>query len=793
MAIAQETKETMDKFRIPEELPIFPNNEAVVYPSLIVPLATTDERVIKLIDEAAAGDKIIGFFTRRPGSEEAPPDSFYSVGTAVLIARMLKLPDGSIRVFLQGLARIALKEVTQVEPYLKAKVEVIEDKLEKTTELEALVRNLTGLFRRVVELAPNLPNELNIAVLNIPDPGSLADFIAAHINLKLEEGQEILEAIEVAERIRKLTTFVNRELEVLELGSKIQSQAKEEMTKAQREFYLREQLKAIQKELGEADERTLEINELREKIIEAKLSPQANKEAERELDRLAKMPPAAAEYTVSRTYLDWLINLPWSRSTEDNLDIARASSVLEEDHYNLNKVKDRILDYLAVRKLKPDMKGPILCFVGPPGTGKTSVGQSIARALGRKFVRISLGGIRDEADIRGHRRTYIGALPGRIIQGLRRAESNNPLFMLDEIDKLGVDFRGDPAAALLEVLDPEQNSSFVDHYLDVPFDLSKVMFITTGNIVDPIPPALLDRMEVIELPGYTEDEKLHIAKKFLIPKQLSENGLIPQQLDISNEALLAIIRNYTREAGLRNLEREIGTICRKVARQVAEGKEEPTTVTPDKLHDYLAAKKFHYQIAEEADEIGVATGLAWTPTGGDVIFVEATLVPGKGNLILTGKLGDVMQESAKAALTYVRSIFTRPELRDYVLNMPHNFYEDNDVHIHVPAGAIPKDGPSAGITMAVALVSALTNRLVSKDVGMTGEITLRGKVLPVGGIRDKVLAAHRAGLRRVILPKENEKDLEEVPQQVKEELQFIFADKIDEALKAALKDSLEVL
>ena len=790
MAITQETRETMGKFRIPEELPIFPNNEAVVYPSLIVPLGTNDERVIKLIDEAAAGDKIIGFFTQRMGSKEAPPDSLHSIGTAVLIARMLKLPDGSIHVFLQGLSRIRLKEVSQIEPYLKAKVEVVEDKVEKTTELEALVRNLAGLFQRVVELAPNLPSELNIAVLNIPEPGSLADFIAAHINLKLEEGQEILEAIDVAERIRKLTTFASRELEVLELGSKIQSQAKEEMTKAQREFYLREQLKAIQKELGEADERTLEMNELRENIVEAKLSPQASKEADRELDRLGKMPPAAAEYTVSRTYLDWLINLPWSKSTEDNLDIARASGVLDKDHYNLNKVKERILDYLAVRKLKPDMKGPILCFVGPPGTGKTSVGQSIARALGRKFVRISLGGIRDEADIRGHRRTYVGALPGRIIQGLRRAESNNPLFMLDEIDKLGIDFRGDPAAALLEVLDPEQNSSFVDHYLDVPFDLSKVMFITTGNIVDPIPPALLDRMEVIELPGYTEDEKLHIAKQFLILKQLNENGLTPQQLDIGDEAVLAIIRNYTREAGLRNLEREIGAICRKVARQVAEGKEEPTTVTPDKLHDYLGAKKFHYQTAEEADEVGVATGLAWTPTGGDIIFVEATLVPGKGNLTLTGKLGDVMQESAKAALTYARSLTA---LHKPQLDVPTSFYEDNDVHVHVPAGGIPKDGPSAGITMAVALISAVTGRSVSKDIGMTGEITLRGKILPVGGIRDKVLAAHRAGLRKVILPKENEKDLEEVPQQVKEELQFIFADRIDEALEAALGDSREVL
>jgi len=781
MAIAGEKEErTEEKFHIPEELSILPQREVVVYPSLIVPLGTAEEKVIKLIDDVASGDKLIGFFAQRPDSKEAT--DLYSVGTAALIARMFKLPDGSIRVFFQGLSRIGLKEITQVEPYMKAKIEVIEDKIDRTTELEALTRNLTGLFQKVVELAPNLPSELNIAVLNMPDPGSLADFIAAHINLNLEERQEILEAIDVTERIRKLTTFVNRELGVLELGSKIQSEAKEEMTKAQREFYLREQLKAIQKELGEVDERTMEISELKEKIAQAKLPPEASKEAERELDRLAKMPPAAAEYTVSRTYLDWLVNLPWSKSTEDNLDISQATNILNEDHYDLDKVKERVLDYLAVRKLKPDMKGPILCFVGPPGTGKTSVGQSIARALERKFVRISLGGIRDEADIRGHRRTYVGALPGRIIQGVHRAESNNPLFMLDEIDKVGADFRGDPASALLEVLDPEQNFSFVDHYLDVPFDLSQVMFITTANIVDPIPPALLDRMEVIELPGYTENEKLQIAKRFLIPKQLKENGLTPQQLEISDEAVLGIIQNYTREAGLRNLEREIGTICRKIARQIAEGREELTIVTPDKLHDYLGPEKFRYEIAEEADEIGVATGLAWTPAGGDVIFVEATLVPGKGNLILTGKLGDVMQESARAALTYARSLTAVP------WEIPASFYEHNDVHIHIPAGAIPKDGPSAGIAMTVALISAITGRPVSRDTGMTGEITLRGKMLPVGGVRDKVLAAHRAGLKKVILPKENEKALEEVPQQVKEELQFIFVDNIGEALKAALKD-----
>ena len=784
-AFSKEKKKekTTDKLHIPKELPILVQREAVIYPSLIIPLGTSEEGIIKLIDDAAAGDKIIGFFAPRPDAKEAT--DIYSIGTAALIARMFKLPDGSIRIFLQGLSRIKLKKITQTETYIKAKVDVIEDKVEQSTELEALSRNLTASFQKVIELAPNLPSEVSIAVLNIPDPGSLADFIAAHINLKFEERQEILETIDVAERIKKLTTFVNRELEVLELGSKIQAQAKEEMTKAQREFILREQLKAIQKELGETDERAVEINELRQKIAEAKLPPEADKEAEREIERLAKMPPGAAEYTVSRTYLDWFINLPWSQSTEDNLDISQASSVLNEDHYDLDKVKERMLDYLAVRKLKPDTKGPILCFVGPPGTGKTSVGKSIARALGRKFVRISLGGVRDEADIRGHRRTYVGALPGRIIQGLRRAGSNNPLFMLDEVDKMGVDFRGDPAAALLEVLDPEQNFSFVDHYLDVPFDLSKVIFITTANIIDPVPPALRDRMETIELPGYTENEKLHIAKKFLIPKQLNENGLTPEQLEISDEAMLGIIRNYTREAGVRNLEREIGTICRKVARRIAEGSKEMTAVAKDMLHEFLGAEKFHYELAEKADDVGVATGLAWTPTGGDIIFVEASLVPGKGTLTLTGKLGEVMQESARAALTYARSLSAAhvPQL-----DVPKSFYEKTDVHIHVPAGAIPKDGPSAGITMAVALISALSKKPAGKDIGMTGEITLRGKVLPVGGIRDKVLAAHRAGLKKIIMPRENEKDLEEVPQEIKEQLQFIFIETIDEALKIAIKD-----
>ncbi|MDY6906768.1 MAG: endopeptidase La [Chloroflexota bacterium] len=782
---------------IPEELPIMPSGDAVVYPSMMVPIATENERMVKLIDDAMASDKMVAILAQRAADEKEPtPENLYTVGTAAVISKMFKMPDGSMRALLQGLERVRIKEVTQSEPYLKGKVEVLKSITEQSTELEALARNVSALFQKVVSLAPNLPSELGIAAVNMTDPGALADFVAAHINMGLEERQEILEQLDVLARVKRLTTLINRELDILELGSKIQSQMKEDIDKSQREFYLREQLKAIQRELGEVDERTVELNELKEGLAKAQLPPEAQKEAERELDRLAKMPAAAAEYTVSRTYLDWLINLPWAVSTEDCLDIDKAQEVLDTDHYDLDKVKERILEYLAVRKLNPEMKGPILCFVGPPGTGKTSVGHSIARALGRKFVRLSLGGIRDEAEIRGHRRTYVGALPGRIIQSIRRAESNNPVFMLDEVDKIGADFRGDPAAALLEVLDPEQNHAFSDHYLDVPFDLSHVMFITTANIVDPIPPALKDRMEIIELPGYTELEKLHIAQKYLIPRQLHENGLAAQNVQFSDDTVLGIIRDYTREAGVRNLEREIGSVCRKVARKVAQGAAETTQVSPDDLHGYLGPKRFRYEVAEEGDEIGVATGLAWTPTGGDVLFIEATLVPGKGNLILTGKLGDVMQESAKAALTYARFYEgrvlgkkRRPKEDAAEAKGPaKGFYQASDVHIHVPAGAIPKDGPSAGVTMAVALVSAVTGRQVRKDVGMTGEITLRGKVLPVGGIRDKVLAAHRAGIKKVVLPRDNEKDLEEVPQQVKDELEFVFVERIDEVLDVVFAD-----
>lgn len=763
---------------IPADLPILLSGENVLYPSLIIPLGTGEQTTIRLIDDAVSKDKIIGLFAQRTKEPNAP-DNLYKIGTAALVARMFKWPDGSIQAFLQGLSRVRLIEITQTEPYLRGRVEVVQEISDHSPELEALSRNLVNQFHKVVRLAPNLPREAATAVLNIPDPSNLADFVASHLNLSTEEAQGILELLSVADRMKKLTEYINRELELLELGNKLQSQIKGTMDKAQREFYLREQLKAIQKELGETDEREVEIGSLREQVEKAHLPPEARKEADRELERLAKMNPASAEYTVSRTYLDWLIVLPWDKRTEDNMDITEAARVLDEDHYDLEKVKGRILDYLAVRKLRPDMKGPILCFVGPPGTGKTSVGRSIARALGRKFVRMSLGGIRDEADIRGHRRTYVGALPGRIIQGLRRAESNNPVFMLDEVDKMGADFHGDPSAALLEVLDPEQNNAFVDHYLDVPFDFSRVMFITTANVMDTIHPALRDRMEVMELSGYTEQEKLHIAQKFLIPRQLKENGLTTDYLRFPDEAVLTIIRNYTREAGVRNLEREIGAVCRKVARQIAQGATALTIVNEEKLQEYLGSRRFHYELAEGKGEVGVATGLAWTPTGGDVLFVEATPMPGKGNLILTGKLGDVMQESARAAFTYARS-------RATALGIDPGFYQDTDVHIHVPAGAIPKDGPSAGVTMAVALVSALSRRPVRKGVAMTGEITLRGKVLPVGGIKDKVLAAHRAGVKKIILPQENEKDLEEIPQQIKEELQFILVRDVDEVLRAVL-------
>jgi ATP-dependent Lon protease len=727
-----------------------------------------------------AGDRMLGLVAQKnPEDEEPAVTGLYSRGTAGRILKMLKYPDGSVRILVQGLRRVEAAEYLQTAPFYRARVRHLTDVYEASKDLDAVQAHMVNQFAKFVSMIPYLPDELQVVVMNIKDPGKVTDLIASNLNVSLEEKQDLLSTLEVRLRLEKLSTILNREIELLELGHKIQSQVQSELSKHQKEFYLRQQMRAIQKELGEGDARSAELEELHKKMEEAQLPPEPLKAAEAELERLRIIPPESAEHTVVRTYLEWLLNLPWAVSTEDNLDIPHARQVLDEDHYDLEKIKDRILEYLAVRQLKKDSKGPILCFVGPPGTGKTSLGRSIARAMGRKFVRLSLGGVRDEAEIRGHRRTYVGSLPGRIIQNIRNAASNNPLFMLDEIDKLGADFRGDPASALLEVLDPEQNNTFSDHYLDVPFDLSKVMFITTGNLLDPIPPPLRDRMEVIELAGYTEEEKLEIARRHLIPKQIRENGLQATQIDLTTEGLLHVIRHYTREAGLRNLEREIGSLCRKVARRVTEGKTEPVTIDPAKVHEYLGPERFMPEIAERNQEPGVAIGLAWTPMGGDIMFIECTKMSGKKGLTLTGSLGDVMKESAQAALSYVRARAER-------LGLPADFFENLDLHVHVPAGAVPKDGPSAGVTIATSLASLLSGRPVRHDVAMTGEITLRGKVLPVGGIKEKVLGARRAGINTIIMPKRNEKDLEDVPDQVRAEMQFLFVETIDDVLKCAL-------
>jgi len=748
---------------------------------MIAPLVIGRPKSLHLVDEAANTDRMVGLGTQiRPDTEEPAPADLHGVGTAATILKMLKFPDGSTRVLVQGTSRIKIKRYAQREPYLRAEIEPVPEMPDTTVETQALLRSVSDIFGKIVGLSPHLPDELHVAVMNIDNASRAADLIASNINLSTTEKQEILETYQTGDRLQKLIGFLNRELQVLELGSKIQSEVKTELDKSQREYYLREQLKAIRRELGEADERTMEIEELREKIDSARMPKDAKQAADRELDRLGKMPPQAAEYTVSRTYLDWLISLPWATGTKDSLDVVKAKEILDEDHYDLDKVKERILEFLAVRKLKADTKGPILCFVGPPGVGKTSLGKSIARTLGRKFTRVSLGGIRDEAEIRGHRRTYVGALPGRIIQGIRKAGSNNTLFMLDEIDKIGADFRGDPAAALLEVLDPEQNAFFSDHYLEVPFDLSRVMFITTANVLVTVPAPLLDRMEVIELPGYTDEEKVEIARTYLIPRQLDAHGLTTKTLAFKDDAVRLLISEYTREAGLRNLEREIGNISRKVARKVAEGKRGKTVVTADSVDDYLGPRKFFREIAERTMVPGVATGLAWTEAGGDIIFVETSMMKGGKSLSLTGRLGEVMRESAQAALTYVRS-------RAEFLKVDESFYENHDLHIHVPHGGVPKDGPSAGVTIATSLLSLLTKRPVRADIAMTGEITLKGKVLPVGGIKEKILASRRAGIRKVILPSKNEKDLIEVPEIVKNGLDFIFVDNLDEVFEHALE------
>jgi ATP-dependent Lon protease len=772
-----------EKIFIPNRLPILPLRGTVLFPELILPIMVGRKKSVRLIDEAMEGDRIIGVVTQHSSEIEDPDSSeLYGVGVAAHLVRMVREMDGTQRVIVQGLERIKILRYVQQDPYLVAEIKVLSEEEAKGVEIDALVLNLKNLFQRAVELAPHLTVELKNMVLNIKDSGILADIIASNLNINPAEKQEVLEIEKAKDRLNKVHILLAREVQVLELGDKIQSQVKEDIDKTQREYYLREQMKAIKKELGEIDEHSAELKELKDKVENAGMPEEARKAAEKELDRLSKMPPASAEYTVARTYLDWLVELPWSKSTDDNLAIDHAHKILEEDHYDLQKVKKRILEYLAVRKLKKDMKGPILCFVGPPGVGKTSLGMSIARAMGRKFTRISLGGVRDEAEIRGHRRTYVGALPGRIIQGVKKTGSNNPIFMLDEVDKIGTDFRGDPSSALLEVLDPEQNFSFSDHYIDVPFDLSKVMFITTANVLETIPPALKDRMEVLELPGYSDDEKLMIAKQHLIPKQLNEHGLSPDLLEFKDEPLLAIINSYTREAGVRNLEREIAAVCRAVAKEVAEGKQEKVTVQTDKtdmLHRYLGPVKFFPEVAERTSNPGVATGLAWTPTGGDIIFVEATKMNGEKGLSLTGQLGEVMKESAQAALSYIRS-----KAKD--LGIEENFYQKNDIHIHVPAGAIPKDGPSAGIAMFIALTSLLTNKPVRSDVAMTGEITLRGLILPVGGIKEKVLAGKRAGIKTIILPQKNEKDLEELSEHIKEGMEFRFVQRMDEVVKIAL-------
>jgi len=771
---------------VPPDLPVLPLRDTVLFPNSFMPLAVAREASVRLVEEASASGRLIGVFTQREASVEEPmQEDLYPVGTVTHIHKMFKLPDGSLRLIVQGLARVTLDRIVQARPYLRAAVTLAEDKLrdEDHLEIDALQRNIKSNFQQVVSLSPLLSDDLQALSANITDPGKLADFIASSLaTIGTSIKQEILSTLDVRARMDALNRILIKELEVLELGSKIQSQVQSEVGKNQREYFLREQLKAIQKELGEGDEQAKEIEELRSKIDAAGMPEGVKKEAIRELERLSKMPVAAAEYTVSRTYVDWLIALPWSKRTDDSIDLKHTKHVLDADHSGLEKVKDRVLEYLAVRKLNPDVKGPILCFLGPPGVGKTSLARSIASAIGRKFVRVSLGGMRDEAEIRGHRRTYIGALPGQVIQGLRRAESKNPVFILDEIDKLGSDFRGDPASALLEVLDPEQNNSFRDHYLDVPFDLSEVLFLTTANQMDTIPPALRDRMEVLELAGYTEEEKLKIAFEHLIAKQVKNNGLTPEQVEFTEPAIRNVIRGYTREAGVRNLEREIGSLCRKIARRRAEGDESKITVDPDAVVEMLGAPTFlDEEVENRTKDPGVAVGLAWTPAGGEVLFVEASRMQGGGSLTLTGHLGDVMKESARTALSWFRANAQR-------YGVDASFYKDAEIHLHVPSGAVPKDGPSAGVTMVCALASELTHRSVRGDVAMTGEISLSGRVLPVGGIKEKVLAARRHGITELILPRQNEKKVnEDLTEELRKKLRIHYVTEISDAVAIALQ------
>jgi len=767
---------------IPTLLPILPLFDTTLFPKMVLPLIIMARDSIQLIDEAMSKDRIIGLLVSKTSydKEMETPGDLYRVGSSALILKMAKADENKAQLLVQGLSRFQVKEFIKGQAYLKAQVTHIREIDQKNKRIEALMANIVGQFTKIIALSPGLPQEMEAMANSIQEPGILADMIASTLNIKIEDKQQVLETADVKKRLNEVTRLVNHQLEILELGNKIQTQVKGDMDKRQREYYLREQLKAIKEELGEKDEDSVEVDEYRAKIDESNMPEEASKEAERELKRLSRMHPSSSEYTVASTYLDWLTAIPWNQSTSDNLDTKKARKVLDRDHYGLGKAKKRIIEYLAVRKLKPDSKGPILCFAGPPGTGKTSLGRSIANALGRKFIRISLGGVRDEAEIRGHRRTYVGALPGRIIQGIRRAGSNNPVFMLDEIDKVGSDFRGDPSAALLEVLDPEQNFSFSDHYLDVAFDLSKVMFITTANMLDTVPPALRDRMEVLELLGYTEDEKVKIATRYLIPRQRNAHGLKAPQIRFNKTALNHIISGYTREAGLRNMEREIAAICRGVATKIAEKEVKKVRINIKSVRQYLGPLRFTRQISERTLTPGVVMGLAWTPTGGALLFIEATAMKGKKGLTLTGQLGDVMKESATAALSFIRA-------NADTLGIDENFFDTHDIHIHVPAGATPKDGPSAGVTMMTALVSLLTAKTVAQDLAMTGEITLRGHVLPVGGVKEKMLAAHRAGIKTVIIPKWNEKDLEDIPEKVKSEINFHFVDYMTDVLKIALK------
>ena len=778
-------KEKRKKLQLPDTLPIIPLRNTVLFPQQIMPLSIGRDKTLKLVSDYSEANRLIGVVAQKDSTIENPGQGdMFEYGVAATIMRVFDMPDGSKSVIVQGVQRIRIKNFQQEDPYWIADIEELHDEPAggKDIEIDALVINIKSIFQKMAGLAPYLTAEQTSMILNIPHAGRVADMAISAINISTEEKQEVLEILGIRERLERSHFILNKVLQTLEIGNKIQTDVQDEISKTQREYYLREQLKAIQRELGEAESANPEVSELREKIEQAKMPKDALEVAKKELDRLARMSPMAAEYTVARTYIDWLIELPWSVATEDRMKIDEARKSLDNDHYGLEKVKKRILEYLSVRKLKNDMRGPILCFVGPPGVGKTSLGRSIANALGRKFVRMSLGGIRDEAEIRGHRRTYIGALPGRIIQGIKKAGSLNPVFMLDEIDKVGMDFRGDPSSALLEVLDPEQNNSFSDHYLDVAFDLSKVLFIATANLADPILSALRDRMEIIEIPGYTEEEKLNITQRFIVPKQIREHGLKDSQVKFEKDAIRTIIHEYTREAGLRNLEREIATICRGVAHQIAENKTTKASIQQKNLYDSVGKPKFFSDAAERITKPGIVTGLAWTAAGGDILFIEATRMKGKGNLTLTGQLGDVMKESAIAALSQIRS-------QAEALGIEDDF-DKIDIHIHVPAGSTPKDGPSAGITIYTAIYSLLTNRIVRNDVAMTGEITLRGTVLPIGGVKEKILAAHRAGIRTVVLPYKNEKDLDEVPKQVRKDIKFILVHEVSEVIANVLKPGI---